>query len=160
MTARFFFPRGLDPILDGGPRDKDAVVTPQMPTGHAIGEAVLDYQSHGGLLHPVGVMTLGRGQVGQISSKGTPTGPTAMRRVADMDVNRSSAEGVTEIMNGPGGHPPATSTPTTGGAAPAEVVATARLDAWLRKILDLGNPFCDIGQINAWSTHGSHLLTQ
>ena len=83
-----------------------------------------------------------------------------MRGVADPEVDRSSAEGVTKIMNGAGGHTPAARATPTEGTAPAGEVAAARFDARLRKILDLGDPFGEIGHRDAWSTHRSHLLTQ
>ena len=90
-AARLFFPRGLDPILDGGPRNKNAVVAPQVPTGHAIGHVVLNHQSHGRLLYPVGVLALERGEVGLIGREGATTGQTAMCGVANMQVDRSAA---------------------------------------------------------------------
>src|SRR4029077_11070925 len=105
-------------------------------------------------------MALERGQVGLVSREGTPTGRTAMRGVAEMEVDRSAAEGVTEIMNSAGGHTPTASATPTGEAAPAGVVAAAPFDARLRKVLNLGDSFGDIGQIDAWSTHRSYLLTQ
>jgi hypothetical protein len=52
--------------LDGGKRDKDAVITPQMPTGRAVGQAIFDHQTHGHVDHPMGVMTPWRGQIGEV----------------------------------------------------------------------------------------------
>jgi hypothetical protein len=135
------------------------VVAPQMPTGHAIGEAVLHHEAHGRLLDPMGVVGLGWGQVGLVRGEAAPTGRAAMRGVADMEVDRPAAPWVTEIVKGPGGHTPPARTTTTEGAAPTGVVTAATLGAWLGKILDPGDPFGDIGHIDAWSTHGSHLLT-
>src|SRR5438132_13540638 len=103
-------------------------------------------------------MALGRGQVGLVRREGAPTDRTAMRGVADTKVDRSAAEGVTEIMNGPGGYTPAAGAPPPERAAPAGVVAAARFDTWLRKVLDPGDPFGHIGHIDAWSSHRSHLL--
>src|SRR5215210_102739 len=108
----------------------------------------------------MGVMGLGWGQIGLVSGEAAPTGRAAMRGVADMEVDRPTAPGVAEIVNGPGGHMPPASATTTEGAAPAGVVAAAMLAARLGKVLDSGDPFGDIGHIDAWSTHGSHLLTQ
>ena len=105
------------------------MVAPQVPTGHAIGHVVLNHQSHGRLLYPVGVLALERGEVGLIGRKGATTGQTAMCGVANMQVDRSAAEGVAEIMNGAGGHTPAATAPPTERAAPAGEVAAAQLDA-------------------------------
>jgi hypothetical protein len=52
-----------------------------------------------------------------------------------MKVDRSAAERVTEIMNGPGGHTPAARAPPTERAEPAGVVTAARFDTWLRKVV-------------------------
>src|SRR3954469_19888118 len=108
----------------------------------------------------MGVMGLGRSQVGLVSGEAAPTGRAAMRGVADMDVDRPAAAGVTEIVNGPGGNTPPAGATTAEGAASAGIVAAAMLDPRLGKILDPGDPFGDIGHIDAWSTHESHLLTQ
>jgi len=42
-----FSPRSLNPILDGGEGNEDPVVTPEVPTGVAIGQAVLGYHALG-----------------------------------------------------------------------------------------------------------------
>ena len=44
-------------------------------------------------------MALGRGQIGLVRGEEAPTGPTAMRGVADTKVKRPAAVRVTEIMN-------------------------------------------------------------
>lgn len=51
-----FPPRSLNPILDGGEGNEDPVVTPEVPTGVAIGQAVLGYHAHGELLDAAGVV--------------------------------------------------------------------------------------------------------
>jgi hypothetical protein len=55
IVARLFFPRLLHPVLDGGIRDEDTVIPPQVPTGGAIGQAVLDDEADGQTLNAVGV---------------------------------------------------------------------------------------------------------
>jgi len=76
-----------------------------------------------------------------------------------MEIDRSAGAGVAEIMNGSGGGSAAAGATTTQGAAPAGVVAATVFEARLGKILDPGDPFGDIGHIDAWSIHRSHLLT-
>jgi len=44
MRACAFFSPSLAPVLDRGKRDKDAVVTPEVPTRRPVGQAVLDYK--------------------------------------------------------------------------------------------------------------------
>src|SRR5271157_6232738 len=58
-------------------------------------------------------VALERGEVGLIGREGATTGQTAMCGVANMQFDRSAAEGVAEIMNGAGGHTPAATAPPT-----------------------------------------------
>src|SRR6478672_1286423 len=61
-----FFPPGLDPVLDRGVGDEDAVLTPEGPAGRAIRQAVLDDQADGGVDDAAGVVAAGAGQVGHV----------------------------------------------------------------------------------------------
>jgi hypothetical protein len=47
MWRAAFFPPSLHPVLDGGEGNRHPVITPQMPTGRLIGQAVLHDKSHG-----------------------------------------------------------------------------------------------------------------
>jgi hypothetical protein len=53
-----FFPSRLDPVLDGGVGDEDAVVTPEKPTGVAVGQAIFGDQTDGPLLDAASVLTV------------------------------------------------------------------------------------------------------
>src|SRR4051812_46312407 len=68
-----FFPPGLDPVLDRGVGDKDAVVAPQGPAGGAVRQAVLDDEPDGGVDDPARVVTAGFGQVGHVGVEVLPT---------------------------------------------------------------------------------------
>src|SRR5437773_11097559 len=59
MRACAFFPSHLDPVLDRGTRDTDAVVSPEGPTRWPVGHAVLDHEPHGQVHHTVDVLTAG-----------------------------------------------------------------------------------------------------
>src|SRR6478752_3273957 len=61
-----FFPPGLDPVLDRGVGDEDAVLAPEAPTGGAIRHAVLDDQADGRIEDASGIVTAGVGQVGHV----------------------------------------------------------------------------------------------
>jgi hypothetical protein len=63
-VVRIFFPRGFDPVLDGGIRDEDVVVAPQVPTGDLIRQTVLGHQADSQLLDAAGVQAFGQSQVG------------------------------------------------------------------------------------------------
>ncbi|SRR5579884_1366952 len=91
MHASFSPPRGLDPVLEGGVGDEDAVVTPQVPTGGLVGHAVFGDQTDGPLLDTVGVAAVRQSQVGNIDGEATVTAEAAMARERDHQVNRRSA---------------------------------------------------------------------
>ena len=61
-----FFPRRLDPILDGGEGNKNTVVPPEMPTGGAVGKAVIDDESNGKFDDRIGIVRLEWSDVGGI----------------------------------------------------------------------------------------------
>jgi hypothetical protein len=64
MLPIFFFPGCLDPVLDGGVGDEDAVVAPKVPAGGLVGQAVFHHQTNSHPLDAAGVQALGQGQVG------------------------------------------------------------------------------------------------
>jgi len=59
MRACAFFPPSLHPILDRGKGDKHPVVTPQVPAGGPVGQAIFDHQPYRQINHAVGVLTAG-----------------------------------------------------------------------------------------------------
>ncbi len=67
MRAWACFSPSLHPVLHGGAGDEDAVVAPQVPPCRAGGHAILDYEPHGQVNHPVGVLTAGWRQIRQDS---------------------------------------------------------------------------------------------
>src|SRR3954467_13578556 len=69
MRACAFFPPRLDPVLDRGKRDKDAVVAPEVPARWPVGEALFDHQPYRQINHAVGVLTAGWRQIREVSVK-------------------------------------------------------------------------------------------
>jgi len=59
MRVWAFFSPGLNPVLNRGKGDEDAMVSPQVPTRRAVGQAVLDHESHRQIEHAVRVVTAG-----------------------------------------------------------------------------------------------------
>jgi len=159
MRARFFFPGGLDPVLNRGPRDEDAMVAPEVPTRRAIRQPVLDDQADGRLLHQMGIVALGEGQVRHVGVEAASAVGAEMLGVGDHDVDRPAGADVAQIVKGPPGRIAARSRPAAPRALAAAVVPTPRLDMRGRKILDPRDPFGNIGDIVAWLTHNSLLLT-
>src|SRR5439155_20294584 len=69
MRACAFFSPRLDPVLDRGKGDKDAVVSPEVPTRGPVGQAVFDHQPYRQINHAVGVLTAGWRQVREVGAK-------------------------------------------------------------------------------------------
>ena len=67
-TCAFFSP-SLDPVLDRGKRDKDAVVAPEVPTRRPVGQAVFDHQSYRQINHAVRILTAGWRQIREVGVK-------------------------------------------------------------------------------------------
>jgi hypothetical protein len=104
MRARFFFPGGLDPVLDRGPGDEDPVVAPQVPTRRSIRQSIFDDHTDGRLLHAAGIMALRQRQVGHVGVESASAAGAAVFGVGNHDVDRAAGAGVAEIMEGPGSH--------------------------------------------------------
>jgi hypothetical protein len=159
MRARFFFPGGLDPVLNRGPGDEDAMIAPEVPTRRAIRQAVLDDQADGRLLHAMGVVTLGQRQVGHVGGEAPSAVAAEMFGVGDHEIDRPAGADVAQIVKGPSGRIAARGRPTAPRALAAAVVPTPPLEMRGRKILDPRDPFSNIGDVVAWPIHNPLLLT-
>src|SRR5436309_260525 len=158
MLATFFFPGRLDPVLDGGPGDKDAVVAPQVPTGGLVGQAVFGHQADSHSLDAAGVQTLGQGQVGKIDAEAATARGAAMFGVGDNQIDRTPGVGVAQVVQGARGHSIAAGAVAAEPATASQVVAASVFDTRLGKILDPGNALGDVGDVLAWTSHGSPSL--
>src|SRR5712691_11175270 len=66
MRACAFFPPRLAPVLDRGTGHKHPVVSPQVPTRWAVGQAVLDHDPYRQIDHARRVVTAWWCQIGQV----------------------------------------------------------------------------------------------
>jgi hypothetical protein len=155
MLPIFFFPGGLDPVLDGGVGDEDAVVAPQVPTGSLVGQAVFGHQTDSHPLDAAGVQALGQGQVRQVDAEAATAVGAAMLGVGDNKVDRAARVGVAQIVQGARGDGVTAAAATTEPTTASRVVAASRFDTRLGKILDPGNALGDVGDVLAWTGHGS-----
>src|SRR5437868_8266191 len=153
MLSTFFFPSGLDPVLDGGPRDEDAVVTPEVPTGVAVGQAIFDDKTDGPLLDAARVQAVGQSQVGDIAGEAAATAEAAMARESDNQINGSVGPSIPEVMEGTRAHGKAAGAVTTARAGSRRPVATAPLDARPGQVFDTGDPLGNIGDILSRTSH-------
>jgi hypothetical protein len=128
MQAIFFFPSRLDPVLDGGVGDEDAMIAPQVPTGNLVGQAIFSDQTDDPLLDTTSVSAVRQSQVGEIDSKATATVEAAMTRESDNQVNRAVGASITEVVEGTRAHGIATGAVATAWAGSRWPVATAPFD--------------------------------
>src|SRR5438034_279011 len=125
MLSTFFFPSRFDPVLDGGVGDEDAVVTPEVPTGVAVGQAIFCDKTDGALLDAAGVQAVGQSQIRDVTGEAAPAVEAAMAGESDDQVKGAVRAGVAEVMQGARAHGIATGAVTTAGAGARRPVATA-----------------------------------
>src|SRR5215210_5167986 len=104
MLSLFFFPSRLDPVLDGGVGDEDAVIAPQVPTGGLVGQTVLAHQAYRQLLDATGVKALGQGQIRQVDGEVAAAMAAVMFGVADNQIDREAGARVTQVVQGARGN--------------------------------------------------------
>src|SRR5262245_64365030 len=100
MLSTFFSPGGLDPVLDGGKGDEDAVVAPQVPGSGLVGQAVLGDQADGQVLDPAGVLALGPGQIGQLSPEEAVAVGAVVLGESDQQVDGVARTQVAQVVQG------------------------------------------------------------
>src|SRR5262245_32631732 len=100
MLSTFFSPGGLDPVLDGGKGDEDAVVAPQVPGSGLVGQAVLGDQPDGQVLDAARVVAPGQGQVGGVGGEVEVTGRAVVPGEGDDQINGASGAAVAQVVQG------------------------------------------------------------
>src|SRR5262245_53824608 len=155
MPSTFFPPGCLDPVLDGGVGDEDAVVAPQVPTGGLVGQAVFGHQADGHSLDAAGVQAFGQGQVGEIDAEVATAVGATMLGVGDNQIDRAARAEVAQVVHGARGNSVAARTAAAEPATASRVVAASVFDTRLGKVLDAGNALRDIGEVLAWTRRGS-----
>jgi hypothetical protein len=98
MRACAFFSPSLDPVLDRGKGDKDAVVAPQVPTCWAVGPTVLDHQPHRQIDHAVRVVTARWRQIREIGAQVLATLRTVMLGIRDDQITRTPHVEIAHIV--------------------------------------------------------------
>ena len=98
--ATFFFPGGLDPVLDGGPGDEDAVVAPEVPGSGLVGQTVLGHDADGAILDAARVLALGPGQVGGVGGEVVVAVWAVMPGEGDDEVDGAASAGVAALAAG------------------------------------------------------------
>jgi hypothetical protein len=158
MRFSAFSPPGLDPVLDRGEGDEDAMVSPKAPTGHAIRQAVLHDQSHGQVDHAVRVVTARGSQCRHVRVKVFPALRAIVDRIGEPDVVWSTREKVAQIMKRSLRGPISiTTVPAACAGTPTMIAATLYyLRIW--KIFAGCDALGGIWNVPTWSRHGGALL--
>src|SRR5215471_4591123 len=153
-----FFSPSLDPVLDRGKRDKNAVVAPEVPTRGPVGQAVFDHQPYRQIHHAVRVLTAGWRQIGEVRAKVLATLRTVMLRIGDHEITRTPHIEVAQVVQRPLGLLVAIGlVPTTRARLP-EVIATVRDDLGLGQVCGGCDPGAGVGAVFTWTAHRVALL--
>src|SRR6266480_2033048 len=154
MLSTFFFPSRLNPVLDGGVGHEDAVVTPQVPTGRSVGQAIFGDETDGPLLDATGIQAVGQSQVGNITGEAAATAEAAMAGEGNNQIDGLVGPGIPEVMEGARAHGIATRTVVTPRAGTGRPVAATPPDARLGQVFDTSDALRDIRDILPWTSHG------
>jgi hypothetical protein len=153
MLSIFFFPGRLDPVLDGGVGNEDAVIAPQVPTGHLVGQAIFGDEADGPLLDTTGVAAVRQSQVGNVAGEAAATAEAAMAGEGDNQVNGMVGPSITEVMEGAAADAVATGAMATARTGSRRPVATAPFNARLGEVFNAGDALSNIRDVFPWTSH-------
>jgi hypothetical protein len=117
ICGTLFFPSGLDPVLDRGEGDKDAVVPPYMPGGLAIRKTIIDDKPYGRIEHAACVTRTGDRQVGHVGVEVDPAMLATVLGVRNQDIPGSPGMHVAQVMQEAFAAAVAVATPAASGTA-------------------------------------------
>src|SRR2546429_8364410 len=130
MRACPFFPPSLPPILDRGKGDKHPVVTPQVPAGGTVRQAIFDHQPHRQLDHAMGVLTPRWRQIREVRIEVLLTFRTVMLRIRDHEIPRTPQVEIPQVVQRPLGLLVPIGSVTTAWTWVPLVIATIGDDLW------------------------------
>src|SRR2546423_1626606 len=102
------------------------MVTPQVPTRRAVGQAVLDHEPHREVHHAMGVLTPGWGEIREVGAEVLATLRTVMLGIGHKQIPRTPHIEMPQIMQRPTGLLVPIGRVTTTWARLPDVVATVR----------------------------------
>src|SRR5262252_4232063 len=160
MRACAFFSPRLDPVLDRGKRDKDAVVAPEVPARWPVGQAVFDHQPYRQIHHAVGVLTAGWCQIREVGVKVLATLRTVVLRIGDDEIAWTPEVEIAQVVQRPLKLLIPIGRVTAAWTWLPLVIATIGDDLWRWQVCNRGNPFGGIGSIRTRTEHGCGLLVR
>lgn len=131
-----------------------------MPTGRLVRQAILRDEADGHGHDTMGVVGLGRGQVGHVGVKILAALTALVLRVGEMDFARPTVDQVAEIMQISGENLVSPATFPAAGARPRGKVSAAFNDFGFGQILRISDSFRGIRQIFAGAEHDKVLHDQ
>src|SRR5262245_5791475 len=152
-----FSPR-FHPVLNSGKGDEDSMVSPEMPTGRAIGQAVLDDQPHGQSDDTVSVMGSRWCQVGHVRVEVLMALRAKVLGIREMDVMRPTGDKIPHVMQRPLKGLVATTAFAASRARPLLVLSSTSNDLRFWQVFHPRDSFRRVWQVLAWSRHGFALL--
>jgi hypothetical protein len=129
------------------------MVAPQVPTRWAIGQAVLDHESHRQINHAVGIVTARWRQLREVGVEVLMTFRTVVLRIGDPQVTGAPGVEIAEIMQRALLALVAIGLMSTTRTGVVCGVATAVKNLWLGESLRACNAFRGIGPVDAGSWH-------
>src|SRR3989442_3091469 len=136
MRACAFFSPRLNPVLDRGKGHKDTVVSPQMPTRRAVGQAVFNHDAHRQSDHAVGIMTAWWCKIREVGVKVLATFRTVMLRIRDDKIPRTPHVEIAQVVQRPMRLLVPIGRVTTTRTRLPRVVATVQDDLGLRQVCE------------------------
>lgn len=133
------------------------MVTPQVPGGSAIGQAILDDDADSQILNAAGVQAVGQGKVSQVGGAAGAAITAAVFGEGDDEVDRDSGAGIAEIVEGTGDPAVAAGPQTTMGTGTLGEVAGEAFDPGLGQVFDAGDAFRRVRNVVARRAHGGGL---
>src|SRR6266542_5649671 len=92
-----FFPPRLDPVLDGSVGHKDAMVSPEVPTGGTIRQAILDDHAYRQGNDAMRIVTSWRCQVRHVGVEILFALGAIVLRVPEVDIAGTSRDQITHV---------------------------------------------------------------
>ena len=142
-----FFPRRLDPVLDGSKGYEYAMVSPKVPGSSPVGQSVLHHCSYRCVHNPLSILGARWGKVGHVRVEVDITVFAAVFGVDEVNIPRTPGSQIAQIMKCSASSTVAVTTLTALGAATTPVVARTMLDDRLGQLAWIGNTLGAIGNI-------------
>src|SRR3989442_1229967 len=153
MSPCAFFSPSFHPILQGSKRDKDPMITPEMPTRGSVGQTIFRHHPHGHIDHPMSVVSARWSQICQINVEVLFASMTVMRRVGHQEINRVTRAQITQVMQRALSRFVPRGEMRAPGTRSLLMVAMIRHELGGGEAVDVGNPLGGVWYVSSRSVH-------